>query len=59
LGGASHDYCDDLIRDVASRPGMSSQPFGGSSRPTCEVLIRAMLRCMLLSSLGACVPSRA
>ena len=38
-----------VISALASRPGMSSQPLGGGSRPTCEVLIRVMLRCMLLS----------
>ena len=31
------------------RPAMSSQPLGGGSRPTCEVLIRVMLRCIFLS----------
>ena len=39
-----------VISALASRPGMSSQPLGGGSRPTCEVLIRVMLRCMFLSS---------
>src|SRR5215813_2965593 len=28
---------------LASRAGMSSQPLGGGSRPTCEVLIRVRL----------------
>src|SRR6516164_6955308 len=38
-----------VISALASRPGMSSQPLGGGSRPTCEVLIRVMLRCIFLS----------
>ena len=35
-----------VISALASRPGMSSQPLGVGSRPTCEVLIRVMLLCM-------------
>jgi hypothetical protein len=36
-----------LISALASRAGMSSQPFGGGSRPTCEVLMRITLLCMV------------
>src|SRR6516164_7669458 len=39
-----------VISALASRPGMSSQPLGGGSRPTCEVLIRVVLRCIFLFS---------
>jgi hypothetical protein len=39
-----------VIWALASRPGMFSQPLGGGSRPTCEVLIRVTLRCIFLSS---------
>src|SRR5215472_6803965 len=39
-----------VISALASRPGVSSQPLGAGSRPTCEVLIRVVLRCMVLSS---------
>ena len=47
---------ESVISALASRPGMSSQPLGGGSRPTCEVLIRVMLRCIFLSfPVPACV----
>jgi hypothetical protein len=36
---------------LASRAGMSSQPLGGGSRPTCEVLIRVRLFFIFPSSL--------
>src|SRR5215472_10692976 len=36
-----------VISAVASRAGISSHPLGGGSRPTCDVLIRVTLRCML------------
>jgi hypothetical protein len=39
-----------VISALASHPGMSSQPLGGGSRPTCVVLIRVMLLCMFPSS---------
>jgi len=49
---------ESVISALASRAGMSSQPLGGGSRPTCEVLIRVMLRCMFLSSpVPACDPA--
>src|SRR6516225_1687644 len=41
---------ESVISPLASRAGVSSQPLGGGSRPTCEVLIRVVLRCMVLSS---------
>src|SRR5580693_4745487 len=49
---------EPVISALASRAGMSSQPLGGGSRPTCEVLIRVLLRCMFLSSpVPACDPA--
>ena len=45
-----------VISALASRPGVSPQPLGGGSRPTCEVLIGVVLRCMFLSSPPSCDP---
>ena len=42
-----------VISALASRAGMSSQPFGGGSRPTCEVLICVVFRCIIPSSLAS------
>src|SRR5215472_7695540 len=47
-----------VISALASRPGVSSQPLGGGRRPTCEVLILVVLRCIFLSSPApACDPA--
>jgi putative acetyltransferase len=43
---------------LASRAGTSSQPFGGGSRPTCDVLIRDVFLCIVVSSLVPAGQSR-
>src|SRR5919109_4624371 len=45
-----------VISALASRAGISSQPLGDGSRPTCEVLIRVTLLCMFPPRCEGMVP---